>query len=90
LRFEVKRGFNESGGNACPQCGREGRQIFFPAPLHFKGSGFYVTDSRKKSPEEAAAAKPDSSKVETGPPAGEPSKKSETAKSEAGKKETAR
>ncbi len=48
LRFEVKRGFHETGGDCCPQCGGEGRQIYLPAPLIFKGSGFYVTDHRKK------------------------------------------
>ena len=47
-RFEVKRGFHEEGGGCCPKCGGEGRQIYSPAPLIFKGSGFYVTDHRKK------------------------------------------
>jgi len=49
LRFEVKRSFTESGGNICPRCGSKGRQIYLPTPLLFKGSGFYVTDSRKTS-----------------------------------------
>jgi putative FmdB family regulatory protein len=68
LRFEVKRGFNETGGNVCPACGGEGRQIFFAAPLHFKGSGFYCTENRKgKDPEAEAAKQPGE-----GFPAGKP------------------
>jgi putative FmdB family regulatory protein len=47
-RFEVKRGFHEEGGDCCPHCGGKGCQIFSPSPIIFKGSGFYVTDHRKK------------------------------------------
>jgi putative FmdB family regulatory protein len=79
LRFEVKRGFNETGGNVCPACGGEGRQIFFAAPLHFKGSGFYCTENRKgKDPEAEAAKQPGeapakpAAKQAEGFPAGKP------------------
>jgi putative FmdB family regulatory protein len=58
LKFEVKRGFHESGGNVCPNCGGEARQIFFAAPLHFKGSGFYCTENRKGKGSESEEAKP--------------------------------
>ena len=35
------------------------KRVFNPAPILFKGSGFYVTDSRKKeSPGESAPATP--------------------------------
>ncbi|MFQ6122787.1 MAG: FmdB family zinc ribbon protein [Dehalococcoidales bacterium] len=47
LRFELKRRFSEDGGGFCPQCGSEARRLFSPVPIIFKGSGFYVTDSRK-------------------------------------------
>jgi putative FmdB family regulatory protein len=57
VRFEVKRGFHETGGNVCPECGGEGRQIFFATPLHFKGSGFYCTENRKGKDTEAEAMK---------------------------------
>lgn len=57
VRFEVKRGFHETGGNVCPKCGGGGRQIFFAAPLHFKGSGFYCTENRKGKDTEAEAMK---------------------------------
>ena len=63
-RFEVVRGFNEKDGGTCPTCSREGHRIYAAPPLLFKGSGFYITDSRKKSghSEEGGAPTPDSGK----------------------------
>ncbi len=46
LRFELKRRFSEDGGVSCPRCQGEVRRLFSPIPIVFKGSGFYVTDSR--------------------------------------------
>jgi putative FmdB family regulatory protein len=46
-RFEVRQGFNDKPRAECPQCRGEARRVFHPAPIIFKGSGFYVTDSRK-------------------------------------------
>ena len=51
LRFELRRHFNEDGAVFCPQCQGEAHRIFSPVPLIFKGSGFYITDSRKRPPE---------------------------------------
>jgi len=47
LRFELKRRFGENGGACCPRCQGKARRLFLPVPIIFKGSGFYVTDSRK-------------------------------------------
>jgi putative FmdB family regulatory protein len=52
---EIRHGFDETHGEPCPACGGPLVRVFNPAPIVFKGSGFYVTDSRKP----AAAAKPD-------------------------------
>jgi putative FmdB family regulatory protein len=46
-RFELKRRFGDDDGGVCPRCGSPARRLFSPAPIIFKGSGFYVTDSRK-------------------------------------------
>jgi len=66
LRFEQKRQFNEDGSGFCPQCGREARRLFSPVPIIFKGSGFYVTDSRKDHsqslPDKSDGSKSDSKK----------------------------
>jgi putative FmdB family regulatory protein len=46
---EIRRGFDETHTEACPSCGGKLARVFNPAPIVFKGSGFYVTDSRKSS-----------------------------------------
>lgn len=56
---EVRHGFNDSYAEPCPACGGELKRVFNPAPIVFKGSGFYVTDSRKPSGD--ASSKPSSS-----------------------------
>ena len=75
-RFEIKRGFHEEGGGCCPQCGGEGRQIYSPAPLIFKGSGFYVTDHKKKD-DKATDREP-----QVKPEAEKPAKKTDAGKAE--------
>ena len=44
---EVRHGFNESHDDPCPACGGTVRRVFSAAPIVFKGSGYYITDSRK-------------------------------------------
>jgi putative FmdB family regulatory protein len=52
---EVRHGAGEKYARACPACGSKNLQrVFNPAPIHFKGSGFYATDSKKKSEPPAA------------------------------------
>jgi len=47
--IEVRHGFNDSYAEPCASCGGQLGRVFNPAPIVFKGSGFYVTDSRSKS-----------------------------------------
>ncbi|HEY6485756.1 MAG TPA: FmdB family zinc ribbon protein [Candidatus Cybelea sp.] len=53
--IEVRHGFDETHAEPCAVCGAPVRRVFNPAPVLFKGSGFYVTDSRRSS----AASKPE-------------------------------
>jgi putative FmdB family regulatory protein len=48
---EIRHGFNDSVDYPCPKCGT-GKLVrkFHAAPIVFKGSGFYVTDSRGSNP----------------------------------------
>ncbi len=46
---EVRHGFDDVHSEPCPTCGSALKRVFNPAPILFKGSGFYVTDSRKSS-----------------------------------------
>jgi putative FmdB family regulatory protein len=51
-RFEMRQGFDEEPQAMCPQCQGRARRVFHAAPIIYKGSGFYITDSRKgKEPE---------------------------------------
>ena len=57
-KFELKRSFHDDCEVACPICNNGAKKLFIPVPIIFKGSGFYVTDSSKKtdvqdSPKEA-------------------------------------
>ena len=45
-RFELKRSFDDDSPVSCPQCEGGARRVFSAVPVIFKGSGFYVTDSR--------------------------------------------
>ena len=53
-RFEMKQGFDEEPQALCPQCQGRARRVFHSTPVIFKGSGFYITDSRKHQEPEAA------------------------------------
>jgi putative FmdB family regulatory protein len=46
FRFEKKQSFNDEPLETCPQCQGKLRRIIHSSPILFKGSGFYVTDSR--------------------------------------------
>ena len=45
-RFEIRQGFNDKAIAICPVCNSNARRLFSPVPIVFKGSGFYITDSR--------------------------------------------
>ncbi|HEY0381776.1 MAG TPA: FmdB family zinc ribbon protein [Candidatus Elarobacter sp.] len=53
---EVRHGFREAHAETCPECGGELARVFTPAGIVFKGSGFYLTDSRKASETAKASA----------------------------------
>ncbi|UCF39969.1 MAG: zinc ribbon domain-containing protein [Gemmatimonadota bacterium] len=47
----------------CPQCGTRGeRRITGGAGIHFKGSGFYITDYKRSGDKKPAAASSDDKK----------------------------
>lgn len=46
---DVRHGFDEKPQITCERCGAVLVRRFSAAPIVFKGSGFYVTDSRSKS-----------------------------------------
>lgn len=45
--FERKQRFDEEPVAVCPKCKGKARRVIHSVPIIFRGSGFYVTDSRK-------------------------------------------
>ena len=54
--YEKREGFDAPAAQKCPQCGGKAQRVIHAPPIVFKGSGFYVTDSRK--PDGDASAEP--------------------------------
>ena len=46
-QYEMREGFDAPSRQACTVCGEQAKRVLFPPPIVFKGSGFYITDSRK-------------------------------------------
>ncbi|HEV8636380.1 MAG TPA: FmdB family zinc ribbon protein [Chloroflexota bacterium] len=68
-RFEVKQSFSDAALTVHDGCGGELRKVFQPAPIVFKGSGWYVTDSRHRPKEESPSAPSSSTKSDSTSPA---------------------
>ncbi len=49
-RFEAWQKITDDPIDVCPTCGEHVRRIIFPVGLVFKGSGFYVNDTRSHAP----------------------------------------
>jgi putative FmdB family regulatory protein len=45
-RFELEQSFSAEPIAVCPVCRGVARRLFSAVPILFKGSGFYITDSR--------------------------------------------
>lgn len=48
-QFEVFQSFTEKAIDTCPECGAAARKVYSNVGIVFKGSGFYKTDSKKKT-----------------------------------------
>lgn len=55
-RYERFQRMTEDPDTVCPECGAEVRRVIYPAGVIFKGSGFYVTDSRKSGDTNGSSA----------------------------------
>jgi putative FmdB family regulatory protein len=66
---EIRHGFGEVHQEACPACGGEMARVFSPTGIVFKGSGFYLTDSRKASEKAKAKTSEPGTAAESAKPA---------------------
>jgi putative FmdB family regulatory protein len=70
-RIEVVQSIADAPLTTCTVCGGQLRKVFSPVGIVFKGSGFYKTDSRGRSPSKVGtdgADKGDKKSAETGSP----------------------
>ena len=47
FRFDRRQRFTDEAVAICPKCQGKARRVLHSIPIIFKGSGFYITDSRK-------------------------------------------
>jgi putative FmdB family regulatory protein len=79
-QFEQFQSFKDEPLRTCPSCASAVRRVFQPVGIVFKGSGWYITDSRKTG--SATVSSDDSAGKAEKATAGDTAAKSET-KSEA-------
>ncbi len=66
--YEKREGFDAPAAQKCPQCSGTAQRVIHAPPIVFKGSGFYITDSRKPE-SDASAEKPASTPDKDAAPA---------------------
>ncbi|HET7034720.1 MAG TPA: FmdB family zinc ribbon protein [Thermomicrobiaceae bacterium] len=88
-RFEQKQSFHDEPVAVCPECGEQVQRVLHPAGIIFKGSGWYITDSRKstsgnggKASESKPEGKPETAKTEPAAPAASSGTGASTSKSD--------
>ncbi|GAA3515479.1 zinc ribbon domain-containing protein [Aeromicrobium panaciterrae] len=59
--LEIQQSFTDDALTECPVCGGRLRKVFNAVGVVFKGSGFYVNDSKSTSSTTSAASTSDSS-----------------------------
>ena len=83
-RFERQQRFSDPPITSCPECAGAVRKVFHPASVIFKGSGWYVTDSRTNNGKSEKSGSPKPS--ENMEKKSEEAKAAGTAKPDTGKK----
>jgi putative FmdB family regulatory protein len=89
--FDAHQAFSDDALTVCPKCGKEALyKIYKPALVVFKGSGFYVTDSKSASSTltSGANSKAGHNGSDSKEAPGTESKKTEPAKTESKVKES--
>lgn len=64
-RTEARQSFADPPLTECQQCGGSLRKLYSPVGIVFKGSGFYSTDTKKKSSSSSTSSDTKPSKSDT-------------------------
>ena len=68
--FQVFQNMKDDPIAVCPECGGAVKRLLYPVGVVFKGSGWYVNDSRKPEKSESdGAPKTDAAKADASKPA---------------------
>ena len=70
-RFELRQGFHDDALSVCPDTGQSVRRVVSAAPIIFKGSGWYINDSRPSSSKSDSSSNSSSSGSSDSKPAAE-------------------
>lgn len=83
-RFDIRQSWSDDSLTDCPECTGHIRRVMHPAGVIFKGSGWYITDSRKPESNGQSSTKADKAekadktdnaeKSDSAKPASEPAK----------------
>ena len=67
VRFERTQSFHDDPVRVCPECAGETQRLITSPGVVFKGSGFYVNDSRSsgKNVTSSSESKPDDSSTDS-------------------------
>ncbi len=65
-RFERIQKFSDPLVDTCPKCGGVVRKLLSSPAIHFKGTGWYITDYAKKSGNVESSSSSSSSKGDSG------------------------
>ncbi len=71
-RYDTHEGFDAPSTQACQRCGGRAKRVFTPSAIVFKGSGWYITDSRKGDSATVTSNGNGSSSTPSTPPSSEP------------------
>lgn len=83
--FDVRQSFSEDPITTCEICGKPVRRVIHASPVVFKGSGWYITDSKPTSDEKGGVqdiSKKKTAEADAKPAATEESKPAASTKAE--------
>lgn len=82
-QFDVFQAMKDEPVKVCPDCGAEVKRLLYPVGVVFKGSGWYITDSRKPEPSESKPADTTGEKKAEKPAEGSGDKAADTSEKKA-------